>query len=147
MTDMLEVAASPPTLRTRVLRRAAEVEEERERLQAVAWERIDADPDFLLAISAARAEVVRPHVVLVEDGERLVGAVVARLEQTRLELRFGYATLMRPRMRALIVVHGGLVGADDPAVARMLVATVDEALANGEADVAVLPSVRVGSAL
>lgn len=146
MTELLEAPPDVRALRTRVLRSVAEVEAEREALSAVEWRRIDADPEFFLAIVAARREVVRPHVVLVEDGERIVGAFVGRIEDVRHELRFGYAVLARPRLRALTLVHGGLVGGDDGPVARALLLAVETALADGDADVVVLPSLAVGTA-
>lgn len=147
MTNVLEAGSTTSVLRTRVLATSGEVDAERDRLAAVGWDRIDADPDFFLAVAEARDETVRPHVVLVEDGELIVGALVARIEDVRHELRFGYAVLLRPRVRALTVVHGGLVGTDDPTVGRLLVAAVERVLADGDADIAVLPSVRLGSAL
>ena len=146
MTQLLDAPSAAQVLTTRVMSSVGEIEAERDALAAVAWERIDADPDFFLAVAESRKEVVRPHVVLVEESERVAGAFVGRVEDIRYEIRFGYATLLRPRLRVLTLVHGGLVGGDDANVARALLSSLEDVLAAGAADAVVLPSVRVGSA-
>jgi CelD/BcsL family acetyltransferase involved in cellulose biosynthesis len=129
-------------LRTRVLRTAAEVEAERERLRTVPWARVDADPDFFLAVVSTSEGALRPHVVLVERRSEIAGAFVGRIEDVRRTIRFGYASIARIPVRSLTLVHGGLVGDDDVEVSALLLAELEAALAQGDADLVAVPSLR-----
>jgi CelD/BcsL family acetyltransferase involved in cellulose biosynthesis len=68
--------------------------------------------------------------------------VVARVEDIRLTSSIGYRPVYRPTVRSITLVHGGVVGADSPAVARRLVGELRAALRRGEADLVQLPALR-----
>lgn len=146
VTALGHVPPVDAVLRPRVLRTTAEVEGARERLRAVPWERVDADPDFFLAVVSTSEGALRPHVVLVERGSEIAGAFVGRVEDVRRTIRFGYASIARIPVRSLTLVHGGLVGDDDPEVASLLLTELMTALASGEADIVALPALRPGTA-
>ena len=107
----------------------------------------DAELEYFLALVTNRPRVVRPHVMVVEGPERPVGLCVGYLEDTVVSARFGYFAVHRPRLRMLRVVHGGVAGTDAEPVAATLVGALEEALRAGEADVFLVPAVRVGSSL
>jgi hypothetical protein len=152
MAELLQEVVMPATdivdepARLVVLRSVEEVEAARDRWQAVRWGTVEADPDVFLAVIDSRVEAIRPHVILVERGDRIEAGLVARLERAPLECRFGYKVLYRPTVRAFTVVHGGIAGADDEAAARMLLDGLERSLADGEADVALVPSLRSDTA-
>ena len=105
----------------------------------------NADPDVLRVLLETRAEVLRPHIVLAEAGERRA-LLVGRIDRTRLPVRLGYKTLYAPWVRALNVAQGGVLGAGDDAFA----AAFNEAYAAlraREADVLRLRALPVGSPL
>jgi hypothetical protein len=129
----------------RVLRSPGELEAMREAWSEMGFPYIDADLDYLMTVTAARAEISRPHVVVVGDDGATDGMLVGRLEQRVLPVRFGYATLWRPSMRCITVVHGGVVGSK-PAV-RAMVASLLRSLEEGEADAIFLHRVAVGTPL
>jgi CelD/BcsL family acetyltransferase involved in cellulose biosynthesis len=116
-----------------------------------AWDRIgsrhpDADIDFFLQVLADRPEVLRPHVMLLEDdGDGEPALLVGRVEERTLPARFGYATLYRPRLRCLTVVSGGLIGSE--AGQEKLVAALLEALADREIQALFLHKAVIGSPL
>jgi CelD/BcsL family acetyltransferase involved in cellulose biosynthesis len=129
------LAPTTPAVPRRLARSTDELEAVRDAWSAFTWPRVDADLDFLAALVDCSPEAVRPHVAALGDA-----MVVGRIEETRLEARIGYRTVLKPSVRMLTVAHGGLAG----------VAAVDEilrALREGEADVALLPSLRADSAL
>jgi CelD/BcsL family acetyltransferase involved in cellulose biosynthesis len=128
-----------------VLRSPEELESVREAWSGLGFGHIDADIDYLQAVVATRAEVVRPYVVLVERDGEPDGMLVGRLEDRVLPARFGYATLWRPSLRCITVVHAGVSGSDSAVQA--MVAALLGALADGEADAAFLHRVAVGSPL
>lgn len=117
-----------------------------------AWERlgsadVNADLDYFLTVVETREGVLRPHVVLAEADGVPRGLLVARLERMVLPIRFGYKQLYAPRLRALTVVQGGLLGASGDDVVEPLFEQARAALAGGEADVVRLRRLRVGSEL
>jgi CelD/BcsL family acetyltransferase involved in cellulose biosynthesis len=146
-------AAQPPAAQgpadsaasIRVLRTPEELEAMRAAWAGMDFSYIDADLDYLLTVAAARTEVSRPHVVVAgRDGEA-EGMLVGRLEERELPARFGYATVWRPSMRCITVVHGGVVGSK-PAV-RAMVASLMQSLAEGEAEAVFVHRVAVGTPL
>ncbi|MFN8175452.1 MAG: GNAT family N-acetyltransferase [Solirubrobacteraceae bacterium] len=104
-----------------------------------------AQPDFLLEVCAQRDEVVSPYVLVLARGGAPAGLAVGRLEDIRLRTRLGYREVYRPRVRSLSIVAGGLVGRDAERDQPALVALVARALRLGEADVAGIPGITVGT--
>jgi CelD/BcsL family acetyltransferase involved in cellulose biosynthesis len=133
----------PPAIRT--ARTAAEVDDLRGLWQRVRWSRQDADIDYFLAVTGSVGGDARPHVLAYEDGGS-PQMLVARVESTRLAASFGYKEVYRPRVRCLTLVHGGVSAPDDVSTSQRLLAEVDRALSGGEADLAVMPSLRRDSA-
>jgi CelD/BcsL family acetyltransferase involved in cellulose biosynthesis len=116
-----------------------------------AWERVaprhpDADIDFFLDVVRDRPEVIRPHVLLLDDdGAGEPALLVARVEERALPARFGYATLWRPGLRCLTVVSGGLTGSERGQ--ERLVTSLLETLGEGDVDALFLHKAVVGSQL
>jgi CelD/BcsL family acetyltransferase involved in cellulose biosynthesis len=108
---------------------------------------VDADIDYFLALIRGRAEVERPYVIAFDRGGSPSGLVVGRIEHAPFACRLGYKTIYRPTLKTLRVSHGGVSGADDEMTARDVFGRVEQALAEGDAEVAVLPAVRIGSPL
>ena len=67
--------------------------------------------------------VLRPHVVVLEEGGEPVGLAVGRLEIARSPTRLGYAMLFNPHVRSLTVVCGGLP-VDEGNVGRLVNAVI-----------------------
>ncbi|HEU4450256.1 MAG TPA: GNAT family N-acetyltransferase [Gaiellaceae bacterium] len=130
-----------------IARTAAEVETLRPVWEGFERDVASADIDYHLTLVERRARTLRPHVVLVaRDGEP-AALVVGRVEDVELPARLGYKTLGRPLVRALTVSYGGVLGRDDEETAAAVVRELRAALARGEADVARLRSLEVGSAV
>lgn len=104
-----------------------------------------AQPDFLLEVCARRDEVISPYVVVLSRAGEPAGMAVGRLEDVRLSTRLGYREVYRPRVRSISVAAGGLVGLDQERDGPALVGLLARALRAGEADVAGIPGMRVGS--
>lgn len=137
-------AAAPA--RVRVARTPAEAIALRDAWLALGPAHPDADPGVFLAVCELREEVERPHVIALEAEDGAIEALaVARLERTRLLTRVGYRTVMRPQLRSLTAVYGGLIG--PPELHERLIAELGAALEHGEADVLRICGQRVDAPL
>lgn len=101
----------------------------------VEWSHPDPDPEFFATVVGALPGVVRPHVVQVARPGRDPLVIVARLEDVELETKAGYRTVLRPRLRCLTVVNGGVEGVETAEDAAAALALLRSALSRGEADV------------
>jgi CelD/BcsL family acetyltransferase involved in cellulose biosynthesis len=135
--------STAPTLRT--LRSEEELDSIAPAWAALRPAQLDARPELYATVVRTTPEVVRPHVIVAERDGQVVGLLAARLETREHRVRFGYATVLRPRLRCLTVVCGGLVG--DPATAAPLTDALLEALARREADIVLFHRLTVGEPL
>jgi hypothetical protein len=132
--------------RIRLIDDLAEIETIRATWEAAPVSRADAHIDFYLAFAASREEFVRPYVLLVERGDELEAMLVARVEDVELPAKVGYRQIFSARVRAITLVHGGVVGANEE-IAPLLVRELSQSLARGEADLVRLPALPVDSPL
>src|SRR3954447_14088084 len=129
----------------RILRTPQDVLELRRTWESLAWGHLDARLDVFLSVLGTLDGVVGPYV-LVHLRDRVPDAlVVARLEDRALPTRFGYATPLRPTVRAITVVAGGAPA--DEAAQGHLVRELYAALRRREAEVVLFHHVEVGSTL
>jgi CelD/BcsL family acetyltransferase involved in cellulose biosynthesis len=134
-------------LRITTVRTVEELEAIREQWEALQGDLVTTDIDHYLTVLQARPNVVRPHVVLVEQRGEPRALAVARIEEIRLSAKLAYLQVYAPRLRALTVVYGGILGDDSDATLQTLLGELRGALARGEADVLRLRQVPVDSPL
>jgi CelD/BcsL family acetyltransferase involved in cellulose biosynthesis len=128
-------------------RSLAETEEIRPLWERVQWSRFDPDPDFYCEIIRSRPEIAHPHVVVLNTPDRGTTMLVARVEELPLPLSVGYKVLLRPTLRAITLVHGGVAGVDTTAACEALLRELWASLLRGDADVVYLPKLRTDSLL
>ena len=107
----------------------------------------DADLDFYLFIVDHYPETIRPHVVVLYEYDAPKALLAGQLDATSVPIRLGYFVFPVPKMRILQFVHGGWLGDISEASARLLVGSVVETLAVGEADAALFHYPDLGSPL
>jgi CelD/BcsL family acetyltransferase involved in cellulose biosynthesis len=112
-----------------------------------AWSHPDPEPEYFLTVVDAMPGALRPHVIRLTRPGRAPITVAARLEETTLDVKLGYLTVHRPRIRCLTVVQGGVTGVDSPADAERVLAELRAALERGEADVIRFLGLRADSPL
>ena len=103
---------------------------------------VSSDPEFLLTQVSKTPTAVRPHAVVLFDGDDPVGLVSGRLEDMPVHARLGSASL-----RSLVVTYGGFMGGADETTAARLLAAVKASVSSGEVDVIRLRMLRIGSPL
>jgi len=108
---------------------------------------IQTDQNYFLWSLEGEAQVLRPHVLAVDREGRTDAMLVARLSQVRLPSKLGYATVYAPHVRALSVVHDGLLGQQDRGVVDAVLDELFACLELGVADVVLLRQVRRDSSL
>jgi hypothetical protein len=107
----------------------------------------DADLDFYLFIVDLYPETLRPHVVVLYDGDTPKALLAGRLDASSLSVRVGYLAFPVPKMRILQFVHGGWLGDISSANAKLLIGSIVETLSAGEADAASLHCPEASSPL
>ena len=130
-----------------VARTVEEVEGLREAWETSRVSDIDSDIDYFLTVVRHAPGVLRPHVVLIRRPGQLALMAVARLERLHVPLSLGYRTVMRPRLRAIVVTFGGLVGTAGADDERLLIDELSRPLETGEADMLLLRNVDVAGTL
>lgn len=134
------------SLEVRVARSLAEIEAIREIWSAWPTHR-DSDIDFCLEFGWAREEVIRPHVIVIYRNGQPQAMLVGRLEKTRMRSKIGYVRLPGVPLRALVFSYGGLLGDCSEENCVELIHSIQNALRQGEADMAELDHLEVGSPL
>ncbi|MBB4200376.1 hypothetical protein CCR94_18000 [Rhodoblastus sphagnicola] len=132
--------------RLQVLRSRDEIEPFRAFWTACAPGR-DCDLDFYLFVTEHIEGCLRPHVVVLFDGESPVALLAGRIDAARIPVRAGYVSLPVPTLKILRIVHGGFLGDLNPEHAQSLISSILEALKAGEADAAMLESIDLRSPL
>ena len=112
----------------------------------IRWGALESDPDCVMALASALGHEFEPLGVLVKDGLEVRAAAMMRFGEAELPVSLGYRVAYRPRCLAL-VAQRGIVGADDPSAARPLLDALRAAMKAEHVDAALIPGVRVGSAL
>lgn len=114
-----------------------------------AWENMprhfNADIDYFLTITASRAELIRPHVILLERAGRPQAIMIGRIAELVLRDRLIPGALRRPIGQVLQIVHGGIVGDLSPAHCAALLDEAEAALHRGEADAIFLSHIDISS--
>ena len=131
----------------RTARSAEEVEALRPIWDGFDRDVVNADLDYHLLVVDRGPEPTRPHVLLLEQDGAPATLVVGRVEDIRLPLKIGYKTVSRPCIRALTVSYGGVLGRVGDDAAGAVVSEIAATLRRGEADVARLRNLKVGSPL
>jgi hypothetical protein len=102
----------------------------------------NADIDRYLSVVKACGDSIRPHIMLFEHNGSPVTMIVGRVGKHQLELKFGYKTLLKPRLRCLSVVYGGILGQPDSELCSLLVGELMKQLRGREFDIIQLNYLR-----
>ena len=146
LIQRLALSDDPNLISLRVLRSREEVEEVRD--VWTSWnQHPNSDIDFFLMICGARPEILRPHVIVVSRGGRPECMLIGRVEQTRLNFRFGYSRPFRPEARILTFIHGGVLGKESAENSDILTRVIMRMLHRREIDGANFHHLRVDSPL
>ena len=129
--------------------------EEMEAIRDV-WERmqhnespvhIDADYDRYLSVLKAADNSVKPYIILFKQKGHLKTMVIARTETRQIACRIGYSTIIKPKMRCLSVVYGGILGQPDNNACSFLVNELLRILRSREIDIVFFNHLKADSCI
>jgi CelD/BcsL family acetyltransferase involved in cellulose biosynthesis len=135
----------PTQTRVTVARTLEEVEALRDVWEALPGGVVTTDIDSFVTMLRASEQASTPHVVVVEREGIVQALAIGRLEEVELSAQVGYKSVYSPRVRAITISYGGLLGEVSTPIAALLHKRLREALAGGEADVVRFRNLRVGS--
>ena len=107
----------------------------------------DSDIDVYLTVCRANADVVRPHIIMIERGGVPDAMLVGRLTKKRPELKLGYRTFRGAPSLELFFVYGALRGNPSIENCRLFAVEIIQTLRRGEADFVFLERLRIDSPL
>jgi hypothetical protein len=134
-------------LRVRILRTSAEIEEIRRFWMGI-QKHPNADIDFFLEVLASKQkDHWLPHVLVLYRNGKPDAVLVGRRESSRMNLKIGYAAFLKPRVRSLIFIYGGLMGNTCAENCEALARAILRSLRQKEADVVFFNHLRGDCAL
>lgn len=136
---------APTQRRVTVARTFDQVEELRDLWRTLRGGVVTSDIDSFVTMLRASDHASTPYVALVERAGKAPTLAAGRLEELELSTKVGYKAVYSPRVRAITIAYGGLLGETSAETAGVLLERLRESLSNGEADVVRFRSLRVGS--
>lgn len=128
-------------LEVRILRSVPELEEVRNIWTA--WNHHpNSDIDLYLLLLETRPEILRPHIVVLYRGGAPVAMLIGRIVNQRMELKIGYKTILKPKVKLLSFVTGGTLGNLSPGNCKAAVSEIVNCLRQREADIVAFHNIR-----
>ncbi len=130
-----------------VARSIEQVESLRDVWTSLGGDNVRTDFDYFAWSLVEDPKVIRPHVLAVERHGQTQAILAARLSAIRLPCKLGYWTVYAPTVRAISVLHDGLLGHVDPDVAAAVVEELLSSLERDEAEIVLFRGLERGSVL
>jgi hypothetical protein len=128
----------------------ARTQEEVQKIRDI-WESMqyhpNADIDFYLTIVNSKTDIVRPYVMVLYANGDPKAMVIGRINEKIFALKIGYKTLWKPKVRALSIIYGGILGETSNSIADVIMHELMRFLDQGETDVIFFSNIQVGSTL
>lgn len=106
---------------------------------------INADVDRYLSVIKASGGDVQPHIMVFRQNGEPVAMIIGRVEKHQLKLKLGYKTLLKPTLRCLTVVYGGIIGQPANEVSALLIRELMNTLNHDEVDMVQFNHLRTDS--
>ena len=108
---------------------------------------LNTDIDRYLSVVESLKETVQPYIiVLYYDGDPKA-IVIGRIEMRRITCRVGYATILKPSLRCLTVVYGGILGKPSDRTSVKLLQELTNTLKRGDVDAVFFNQLQLDSPL
>lgn len=107
----------------------------------------ESDIDFVSFLIKSRPEIIRPHVIVVQEHGKPVTLLAARLEDAYLDIKAGYKALCHIKVRRIVVFYGGLMGRTTSELIEIVVRRLMKSLREERADLLLWPGVSPGTDL
>ena len=108
---------------------------------------LNTDIDRYLSVVESLKETVQPYVIVFYYDSDPKAIVVGRIEKRRITCRVGYATILKPSLRCLTVVYGGILGKPSDRTSAKLLQELNNTLKQGDVDAIFFHQLRLDSPL
>jgi hypothetical protein len=92
-----------------IAKKIEQVENLRDSWKKMQWHP-NADIDFYSTLITVRESIVSPYVILLSHNHLAKTIFVGRIEDIYLDCKFGYKTIFRPKVKAINISYGGILG-------------------------------------
>lgn len=106
---------------------------------------INADIDHYIAVLESLTETVQPYVMVLYHDSKPQAMIIGRLEKQQIACRIGYKAILKPSMRSLSIVYGGVLGQPTNEACAIMVRELMNTLSLGQADVVHFNHLRTDS--
>lgn len=96
---------------------------------------LNSDIDRFLSVIEASDGSVQPYIILIKENDQPAAMAIGRVEKHPVELKLGYKTLLRPKLRCLTIEHGGILGQPKEELCFFLMGKLIEMLRQCEVDI------------
>lgn len=103
--------------------------------------------DRFLAYIRAKEGSVQPCVLVVRRDNCPKAMVIGRIEKNGLKCKIGYKTVLKPSLRILSVVYGGILGQPTGEICHVIIKELKLLLKKGNADLLLFSRIRTDSEL
>lgn len=93
------------------------------------------DPHHYVCELQSLDKQAEPYILCLHCDDRVETMLIARRDEVSIPCRLGYLTIMKPRLRRILVYHGGLLGKQSRRACSLLLLALRNSLNDGEADV------------
>ncbi len=108
---------------------------------------LNTDIDRYLSVVESLKETVQPYVIVFYYDSDPKAIVVGRIEKRRITCRVGYATILKPSLRCLTVIYGGILGQPSDQTSAKLLRELINTLKQGDVDAVFFNQLRLDSPL
>jgi hypothetical protein len=105
------------------------------------------DIDLYKEFVEARRHVVKPYVIVAGQRDAPAAILVGRTEETRIPQKLGYATVWKPRVKALVAMYGGVLGDQTEKTLRYFLEKINDAMRLRQVDLVWFNHLNVESRL
>jgi hypothetical protein len=107
----------------------------------------DADYNKYISTINSNNDQTKPFVMYIKKDNTLLAILIGKTQEQPLDLKLGYLTLLRPRLKCLTIIYGGIIGSPDENICHILIDELTAQLRAQRADMILFHYLRTDSAL
>ena len=108
---------------------------------------LNTDIERYLSVVESLKETVQPYIIVLYYDSDPKAIVIGRIEKRRITCRVAYATILKPSLRCLTVVYGGILGKPSDQTSAKLLQELTNTLKQGDVDAVFFNQLRLDSPL
>jgi len=108
---------------------------------------LNTDIERYLSVVESLKETVQPYIIVLYCDSDPKAIMIGRIETRRITCRVGYATILKPSLRCLTVVYGGILGQPSDQTSAKLLQELTNTLKQGDVDAVFFNQLRLDSPL